>query len=80
MRLPEHRYRTTSSIAGQLLYVENVSAARMGEEVKVVGPDGVTFEGEVLEIHQGRVLIQLFGETRGLSCDSTEVVFTDAVF
>jgi V/A-type H+-transporting ATPase subunit B len=79
MRLPEHKYRTTSSIAGQLLFVENVSAAKMGEEVKVVAPDGNTFEGEVLEINQGTVLIQLFGETRGLNCDNTEVIFTDSI-
>jgi V/A-type H+-transporting ATPase subunit B len=79
MRLPEHKYRTTSSIAGQLLFVENVSAAKMGEEVRVIAPDGTTFEGEVLEINQGTVLIQLFGETRGLNCHDTEVIFTDSI-
>ena len=66
MRLAEHKYRTTSKIAGQLLFVENVHAARIGEVVKVIGPNNIALEGEILEIVRGDILIQLFGETRGL--------------
>ena len=77
MRLSEHKYRTTSSVAGQLLYVENVHAARIGEVVKISGPHGITFEGEILEIVKGTVLVQLFGETRGLNAENMEIVFTD---
>ena len=51
MRLAEHKYKTTSSIAGQLLFVENVASAIMGEEIKVVTPSGDVFEGEVLFDH-----------------------------
>jgi len=79
MRLSEHKYRTTSRIAGQLLYVENVLAARIGEVVKVIGPHGITFEGEILEIVKGNILIQLFGETRGLNTENMEIVFTDTI-
>jgi V/A-type H+-transporting ATPase subunit B len=79
MRLSEHRYRTTSRIAGQLLSVENVSAARIGEVVKVIGPHNIAFDGEVLEIVKGNILIQLFGETRGLNAENMEIVFTDKV-
>jgi V/A-type H+-transporting ATPase subunit B len=79
MRLSEHKYRTTSRIAGQLLYVENVHAACIGEVVKVIGPDNIMLEGEVLEIIKGNILIQLFGETRGLNADNIEIVFTDTV-
>ncbi len=59
MRLAEHKYRTTSRIAGQLLHVENVHAARIGEVVRVVGPDNIELEGEILEVAKGNVLIQL---------------------
>ena len=79
MRLSEHKYKTTSSIAGQLLFVENVASAIMGEEIKVVTPSGDVFEGEVLEMNRGTVLIQLFGETRGLNCDNTEVIFSGSI-
>ncbi|KPK27486.1 MAG: ATP synthase subunit B [Desulfobacterales bacterium SG8_35_2] len=79
MRLAEHKYRTTSGIAGQLLNVENVHAARIGEVVKVIGPHGDMIEGEILEIVNGNILIQLFGETRGLNTQNMEIVFTDVI-
>lgn len=79
MRLAEHRYRTTSRIAGQLLLVEDVFAARIGEVVRVVRPDNIELEGEILEIAKGSVLIQLFGETRGLNAENVEIIFTDTV-
>jgi V/A-type H+-transporting ATPase subunit B len=79
MRLSEHKYRTTTRVAGQLLNVESVHAARIGEVVKVIGPHNITFEGEVLEIAKGSVLIQLFGETRGLNTENMEIVFSDTI-
>jgi V/A-type H+-transporting ATPase subunit B len=79
MRLSEHKYRTTSTIAGQLLHVENVHAARIGEVVKLIGPHNFTLEGEILEIVKGHILIQLFGETRGLNTENIEIVFTDTI-
>jgi V/A-type H+/Na+-transporting ATPase subunit B len=79
MRLAEHLYRTISSIRGPLLLVEEVSEARMGEVVRVIYPDGATREGEVLKIDRDTVLIQVFGETRGLDTEHSTVVFTDAV-
>ena len=79
MRLSEHKYRTISRISGQLLHVENVHAARIGEVVQVIGPDNIEFEGEILEITRGSVLIQLFGETRGLNLENAEIIFTDTI-
>jgi V/A-type H+-transporting ATPase subunit B len=79
MRLAEHKYRTTSRIAGQLLHVENVHAAMIGEVVRVIGPDDCELEGEILEVTKGNVLIQLFGETRGLNLDNAEIIFTDTI-
>ena len=79
MRLSEHKYRTTSRIAGQLLYVENVSAARIGEVVRVIGPHDIRLEGEILEVSRDNILIQLFGETRGLNAGNMEIIFTDTV-
>ncbi len=79
MRLAEHKYRTTSRIAGQLLHVENVHAARIGEVVRVVGPENIELEGEILEVAKGNVLIQLFGETRGFNLENAEIIFTDTI-
>jgi len=78
MRLSEHIYRTTSSIRGPLLLAERISAARIGEVVRIVYPGGEMAEGEILKIDGESVLIQVFGETRGLDLAAT-LVFTDAV-
>lgn len=79
MRLAEHRYRTISKIAGQLLFVEKVIEARLGEIVSVIAPNSAVIEGEVLGIDQETVMIQLYGETRGLDTEKTVVVFSDSV-
>jgi V/A-type H+/Na+-transporting ATPase subunit B len=78
MRLSEHIYRTTSSIRGPLLFADRIAAARLGEVVRIACPDGESTEGEVLKIDGDTVLIQVFGETRGLDLDAA-LVFTDAV-
>ena len=78
MRLAEHVYRTISSIRGPLLFVEEVVSVRSGEVVEIVFPDGAVMEGEVLKIDGATVLIQVYGETRGLDTGSA-VVFTDSV-
>jgi len=78
MRLAEHIYRTVSSIRGPLLFAERICAVRSGEVVRIAYPGGETAEGEVLKIDGESVLIQVFGETRGLDMAAT-LVFTDAV-
>ncbi len=79
MRLSEHTFSTMSSIQGPLLFVEKVMEVRMGEVVTIIFPDGDTMEGEVLKIEGTTVLIQIFGESRGLDMDNSQVVFTDAI-
>jgi V/A-type H+-transporting ATPase subunit B len=79
MRLSEHRYKTISKIGGQLLFVEKIIAARVGEMVTIYSPDGESIEGEVLEINHDTVLVQLYGETRGLDNNQTTVTFNDSV-
>jgi V/A-type H+/Na+-transporting ATPase subunit B len=78
MRLSEHNYRTISSIGGPLLFANRIAAARIGEVVRISYPDGETAEGEILKIDGDTVLIQVFGETRGLDLGAS-LVFTDAV-
>lgn len=79
MRLSEHIYSTISSIRGPLLFVDKVINVRVGEVVRVVFPDSKEMEGEVLKIDRDSVLIQVFGETRGLDIRNSSVVFSDSV-
>jgi V/A-type H+-transporting ATPase subunit B len=79
MRLSEHIYRTISTIAGPLLFVENIQEVRVGEMVTVHTPDGKDREAEVLEIDGTTALIEVYGSTQGLDIERTTVSFTDAV-
>ncbi len=79
MRLSTHIYRSIGSISGQLLFVRNVRQARIGEIVTVVAPDGGRLAGEVLQISERDVLVQLYGDTQGLDGLRTRVEFSDAV-
>jgi len=79
MRLSEYIYSTISSIRGPLLFVEKVFSARVGEVVRIRFPEGKEMEGEVLKIDGDTVLIQAYGETRGLDIGNSSVVFTDSV-
>lgn len=77
MRLSEHQYRSISSVRGPLLFVEKVFSARIGEFVKIITPQGITMGGEVLRIEENTVLIQVYGDTRGLNIGESLVIFTD---
>lgn len=79
MRLPEHQYRTLSGISGPLIFVEQVYRARIGEMVTVISPEGKYLDAEVLRIDGETVLIDVFGETRGLDLERTSVSFSDSV-
>ncbi len=79
MRLSEHIYRTISTVAGPLLFVQNVQSARIGEVVNVRTPDGRSMEAEVLEIDGDTVLIEVYGTTQGLDIERTTVSFADAI-
>ncbi|OGW39792.1 MAG: V-type ATP synthase subunit B [Nitrospirae bacterium GWD2_57_9] len=79
MRLSEHIYRTISTVAGPLLFVENVFSARIGEVVTVHTPDGRDMEAEVLEIDGDTALVEVYGGTQGLDIERTSVSFSDAI-
>lgn len=79
MRLAEYSYRTIASIHGPLLFLERIGSARLGEAVRILYPDGRTREGEVLKIEGETVLVEVFGETRGLDLEQSAVVFSDTV-
>ncbi len=79
MRLSEHRYRTISSLAGPLIFVQGVFSARVGEVIKVLTPNGKEIVGEVLRIEGDTILVEVYGETTGLDIEHTSVVFTDSL-
>jgi V/A-type H+-transporting ATPase subunit B len=79
MRLSEHAYKTISAISGPLIFVKGVFNSKIGEVVKVQASDGKEINGEVLEINDDTVLIEVYGETQGLDIEQTSIVFSDTV-
>jgi len=79
MRLADHCYTQLAQIRGPLLFLDKVCAVRMGETVTIEAPDGRTREGEVLFIDGETVMVEIFGESRGLSLEGTRVHFSDCV-
>ena len=77
MRLSEHVYRSISSIRGPLVFLDGVVRARFGEVVRIIAPDGTVLGGEVIKIDGATILLQLFGEPRGLDT-SVAVSLSDA--
>lgn len=68
-------YQTVTSVAGPLIFVENVGNVGYNELVEVTLPDGERKKGQVLEASRGRAVVQIFGQTTGLDTDQTNVRF-----
>jgi V/A-type H+-transporting ATPase subunit B len=66
-------------MAGPLLFVRRVFDAHIGEMVKISTPDKTEMDGEVLEIQENTVLIEVYGEIQGLDMQNTSIVFTDSI-
>jgi V/A-type H+-transporting ATPase subunit B len=80
MAAPEPRpsgreYLSLKSIAGPLLVVEGVQGVGYDESVEITFADGSRKIGRVLAVGRQEAVIELFGETLGLSLHRTQVRF-----
>ncbi len=69
-------YLGLKCITGPLLVVEGVRGVGFDESVEVTAPDGSRQQGRVLAVGRDEAVIELFGETVGLSLQKTRVRFT----
>ncbi len=69
-------YLGLKSITGPLLVVSGVRGVGYDESVEVTGPGGGRMQGRVLAVGRDEAVIELFGETVGLSLTETRVRFT----
>lgn len=67
-------YKTTHSIKGPLLFIEDVDSPKYGETCTIRVNDQ-TLEGQVLETTENEAVIQVFGKTMGLD-KTAEVQFS----
>ncbi|MEM2919468.1 MAG: V-type ATP synthase subunit B [Candidatus Nitrosocaldus sp.] len=68
-------YTKVSEIRGPLLIVEGVSRVSFDELVEIETMDGIKRLGKVLEVGQGKAVIQVFEGTTGLSVKGTRARF-----
>ena len=68
-------YQTVASIAGPLMFVEMVDAAKFGHIVDIELADGSIRHGQILQVENDKVLVQVFEGTRGIDIDRSTVRF-----
>ncbi|AQT68012.1 V-type sodium pump subunit B [Anaerohalosphaera lusitana] len=68
-------YQTVSEIAGPLMLVEGIEDAKYGEIVDIKIADGSTRHGQVLQVENDKVLVQVFEGTEGIDVSRTTVRF-----
>jgi len=68
-------YQTVSSIYGPLMLVEKVDEAKFGHIVDVELGDGSIRHGQVLQVENDKVLIQVFEGTEGIDVKHSTVRF-----
>jgi len=60
-------YRTTTEIRGPILFVEGIRAVAFDEVVRITTPSGYEVSGTVLDVSRDYAMVQVFGETSGMS-------------
>lgn len=68
-------YKTITEVVGPLMLVENVEGVKYDELVKIVQANGEERIGRVLEIDEGKALVQLFNSSQGLKISDSKAIF-----
>jgi V/A-type H+/Na+-transporting ATPase subunit B len=71
--------RSATAISGPLLFVEGARRARQGEMVRICLDGLEERRGQVIEVSLTHAVIQLLGETQGISPARAEVIFSGEV-
>jgi V/A-type H+-transporting ATPase subunit B len=68
-------YQTVTNISGPLMMVEMVDEAKYGHIVDIELGDGTIRHGQILQVENDKVLVQVFEGTRGIDVKSSTVRF-----
>jgi len=68
-------YKTVSEIYGPLMLVEGVEMAKYGHIVDIELGDGTVRHGQILQVQNDKVLVQVFEGTEGINVSQTTVRF-----
>jgi V/A-type H+-transporting ATPase subunit B len=73
-------YKKIQQIIGPLIYLKNKHDVQYGEMVKIHLNDGEIRNGEVIQMDEDIILIEVFEDTKGISSTNAEVFFTRDTF
>ena len=68
-------YKTIKEVVGPLMLVEGVEGVKYDELVRIKQANGEERIGKVLEINEGKALVQLFHPSQGLRISDSKAVF-----
>lgn len=69
-------YRSVEEVVGPLMIVDGVDGVRYNELVEVEMQNGEVRRGQVLEVQEGRAVVQLFEGSSGINLKNTKVRFS----
>lgn len=68
-------YKTIKEVVGPLMLVDNVEDVKYDELVRIKQASGEERIGRVLEINEGKALVQLFNSSQGLRISDAKAIF-----
>jgi len=68
-------YKTIREVVGPLMLVDNVEGVKYDELVRIRQASGEERIGRVLEINEGKALVQLFNSSQGLKISDSKAIF-----
>jgi len=73
---PRVDYQTIVGVEGPLVIMENVKCPTFGEIVNVNLADGTVRQGQILEVHKKKAVVQVFEGTSGIDNKHCHIEFT----
>jgi V/A-type H+-transporting ATPase subunit B len=73
-------YKKVQKIIGPLLFLKNEHNVSYGEIVKIKTENENTRTGQVVKINEDIIVIEVFEDTKGLSSENSEILFTEENF
>ncbi|MFW9937530.1 MAG: V-type ATP synthase subunit B [Candidatus Thorarchaeota archaeon] len=73
-------YKDIRQIVGPLVFVENNHDVQYGEIVEIHTISQPKRMGQVVKINEDIIVVEVFEDTRGMSSDNSEIIFTEEPF
>ncbi|MBN1215931.1 MAG: V-type ATP synthase subunit B [Candidatus Lokiarchaeota archaeon] len=73
-------YNKINQIIGPLIFLENKHNVQYGEVVKIIMDNGERRNGQVVKLSEDVILIEVFEDTKEISSENSEIIFTDDTF